>query len=83
MTSKWVPWEIGVADQIKKIDKIAIVPFEDMDGKFHGNEYLQLYPRIDDVSFQTQTILKVFQPNEYSNGTHIRSWFLGGYLWKM
>jgi len=44
--SRWVPWEIGVADQLKTIDKIAIIPVEDPTGRFDGNEYLQLYNRI-------------------------------------
>jgi hypothetical protein len=47
LNSRWVPWEIGVADQIKtNHDKIGIIPVVDETGVFKGNEYLQLYKRI-------------------------------------
>jgi len=47
LNSRWVPWEIGVADQIKgPYGKIGIIPVVDETGQFKGNEYLQLYKRI-------------------------------------
>lgn len=47
LSSRWVPWEIGVADQVKQNhDKIGIIPVVDDTGQFKGNEYLQLYKRI-------------------------------------
>jgi len=46
LASRWVPWEIGVADQLKTINNIAVIPVEDPAGRFDGNEYLQLYNRI-------------------------------------
>lgn len=46
MSSRWCPWEIGYADGKKAIDQIFIVPTQD-GAKTHGNEYLQLYRRID------------------------------------
>ncbi|MBO9687079.1 MAG: toll/interleukin-1 receptor domain-containing protein [Mitsuaria chitosanitabida] len=45
--SRWCPWEIGYADGVKRLDQIAIVPTRDSSGHHHGNEYLQLYRRID------------------------------------
>jgi hypothetical protein len=46
MASRWCPWELGYADGQKPLDRIAIVPTSD--GKStHGNEYLQLYRRVD------------------------------------
>lgn len=45
--SRWCPWEIGFADGKKKHDRIAIVPTQDSQGYFYGNEYLKLYNRID------------------------------------
>jgi ribulose bisphosphate carboxylase small subunit len=50
MNSKWVPWEIGVADQSKKSDAISIIPVSDPAGKFHGSEYLQLYRSIESTT---------------------------------
>jgi len=44
--SRWVPWEIGVADVQKTPSGISIVPIADSAGRFEGNEYLQLYKRI-------------------------------------
>src|SRR5262249_25705220 len=46
MSSRWCPWEIGYADGKKQIDQIFIIPTQDGQ-KTHGNEYLQLYRRID------------------------------------
>lgn len=43
--SRWCPWEIGIAEGIAK--KIFIIPTQDTAGNYHGNEYLQLYSRID------------------------------------
>ncbi|MBI1890270.1 MAG: toll/interleukin-1 receptor domain-containing protein [Burkholderiales bacterium] len=47
MTSRWCPWELGFADGVKHINQIAIVSTRDASGNFYGNEYLQLYRRID------------------------------------
>lgn len=46
MASRWCPWELGYADGQKPLDRIAVVPtFDAM--TTHGNEYIQLYRRID------------------------------------
>jgi hypothetical protein len=42
MESRWVPWEIGIADSTKSGEKIAIVPVVNLNDKFQGSEYLQL-----------------------------------------
>lgn len=47
MVSRWCPWEIGYANGKKPIDSIVIVPTKDDLGRFHGNEYLQLYRRFE------------------------------------
>jgi len=46
-SSRWCPWEIGFADGKKANDTIFIIPTSDGRGCY-GNEYLQLYRRIDD-----------------------------------
>lgn len=46
MASRWCPWEVGYADGKKSIDQILLIPTTDDQGRFHGNEYLQLYRRI-------------------------------------
>jgi hypothetical protein len=46
--SRWCPWEIGFADSAKGYEKILIIQTEDDYGTWHGNEYLQLYKKIDE-----------------------------------
>jgi len=47
MASSWCPWEIGFADGAKNINQIILVPTRDSNGNYHGNEYLQLYRRLE------------------------------------
>jgi hypothetical protein len=70
MDSKWVPWEVGVADSVKRIDRIFVVPIVDSTGQYHGNEYMQLYQRIE-ISGQNQ--LAAFRPNEIYGST-MKDW---------
>jgi hypothetical protein len=46
--SRWCPWEIGYADSIKGYEKMLIIPIEDDSGNWYGNEYLQLYKKVDE-----------------------------------
>lgn len=46
MRSRWCPWEIGYADGVKSYKSILILPTSDANTSY-GNEYLQLYQRID------------------------------------
>jgi hypothetical protein len=46
LESKWVPWEIGVADETKGEARVLIIPVADPAGNFNGSEYLQLYRRV-------------------------------------
>jgi hypothetical protein len=52
MVSRWCPWEIGYADGKKPIDSIVIVPTKDDLGRFHGNEYLQVYRRLESTGIR-------------------------------
>lgn len=48
--SRWVPWELGFADGAGK--RVAVLPFIDSNRnilRFKGNEYLGLYPWLDDT----------------------------------
>jgi len=63
--SRWCPWEIGYADGVKPIDSIFVVPTEDGAGTY-GNEYLDLYRRID---FSNQGRLASWMPGNFNNGT--------------
>ncbi len=44
--SKWVPWEVGIADQAKGPDQIIVIPVTDYSGNYRGAEYLQLYREV-------------------------------------
>jgi hypothetical protein len=68
MSSRWCPWELGYADGKKQIDNILIIPTTDSSGRWHGNEYLQLYRKIDEA---TQGGLAVWNPGE-TRGTFLR-----------
>lgn len=47
--SKWMPWELGYFDGYSK-GKVAIIPIVDNENSsFYGQEYLSLYPYIDEV----------------------------------
>jgi hypothetical protein len=61
LKSRWVPWEIGVADKTKGEAKIIIIPVQDRYGNFEGNEYLQLYRRL---VVADSGITAVFAPNQ-------------------
>ena len=52
LASRWCPWELGVADQMKGYDRIVIVPVTDSSGKFEGSEYLQLYKRLESAGMK-------------------------------
>ena len=48
--SYWCNWELGIGDVHKFKDHIAIVPIKEkgeLNSKYKGNEYLEIYPRID------------------------------------
>lgn len=48
VSSKWCNWEVGIADPFKlSKKKIALLPLADNSGTWNGNEYLQIYPRIE------------------------------------
>ena len=47
LRSKWCPWELGVADSHKRWDNILIIPIADSQGRFRGNEYLQIYKHLE------------------------------------
>ena len=48
IASKWCNWEVGIGDSYKLSSrKIALLPLADNSGIWDGNEYLQIYPRIE------------------------------------
>lgn len=69
ISSRWCPWEIGYADGKKQLDRILIVPTDD-GAQTHGNEYLQLYRRVD---LSDKNELAVWQPGQNTNGVLVKN----------
>jgi hypothetical protein len=44
--SKWVPWELGYADEVKGMRKIAILPIAESATNYSGTEFVGIYPFI-------------------------------------
>ena len=65
--SRWCPWEIGYADSSTK--DIYIMASADGLGTY-GNEYLDLYKRMEEVTHQGKNGIAVFEPHK-TNG----KWF--------
>ena len=60
VTSRWCPWEIGIADGVKPSDTIMVVQTK-TGGTIYGNEYLQLYRHVD---FSAKGRLASWRPGE-------------------
>lgn len=59
VSSKWCNWEVGIGDTYKlKNKKIALLPLAENSGSWHGNEYLQIYPRIEQENFKNGYIVR-------------------------
>lgn len=57
VVSKWCNWEVGIGDSFKfPSDKICILPLADNSTNWSGNEYLQIYPRVESVYKDTYTL---------------------------
>jgi hypothetical protein len=71
--SRWCPWEIGYADAVKANENILIVPTSDDSGRWYGNEYLQLYKKIDDASnkYSNRSGFAVFKIGQNSGATWV------------
>ncbi len=69
VTSRWCPWEIGYADAIKDNNSILLIRTEDDNGRWYGNEYLQLYRQISEArSTDGKRGYAVFAPSAENGG---------------
>jgi len=55
--SRWIPWELGIADEKKKMPNVALLPDigNQSNAEWAEQEYLGLYPRIVNERFKNQT----------------------------
>ena len=72
VTSKWMPWELGVADGHKDYNKILIIPVANDIGQSKGTEFVQVYKRIDVMQFNRPAI---YAPSNFKDGVYIESYF--------
>lgn len=55
--SRWVPWEVGIADAKKTRSHILIWPVTNSQpGTYLGNEYLSVYPYVDKPYTSSQNL---------------------------
>jgi hypothetical protein len=66
LESRWVPWEVGIADQCKGDQRMLLIPVADYSGRFDGNEYLQLYQHVETTAAGGYG---VFAPGQTSGST--------------
>ena len=57
ISSRWIPWELGIADEKKKVPNVAILPDvrNQSNADWPEQEYLGLYPRVVLERFGGQT----------------------------
>lgn len=75
--SRWIPWELGIADEKKTLHNVALLP--DVENQTNAEwleqEYLGLYPRIVNTNFVHQTAPVWMVRNHHLNeGTELKKW---------
>lgn len=73
LESKWVPWEVGVADQCKGDYAMVLVPVADASGRYDGAEYLQLYRHVEAAAAGGFGVFPPGQTNGVLLENHVRS----------
>ena len=62
--SRWCNWELGFGDAKKYLNGIALFPVNEDSGSWQGNEYLRIYPRIEET-FNGSGFYKVIYPDNH------------------
>jgi hypothetical protein len=78
--SRWIPWELGIADEKKTLANVAILPDigNQLNAIWPEQEYLGLYPRIVLGKFQGRsTPVWMVLDHHHNNGTELRQWLNG------
>jgi TIR domain-containing protein len=71
MASRWVPWELGIADGLKGQPHMATLPVREPGASLEGNEYIGLYSTIHSLEGGGWGIV----PPGTNQGTPLRDWF--------
>ncbi len=75
--SKWIPWELGFADENKSIENIALFPIipNGIDALWVDQEYMGLYSRIEKRKFADFDEPQWIVLNQHMNtGTLLSEW---------
>lgn len=76
-SSRWIPWELGIADEKKKLPNIALLPDvgNQANADWPEQEYLGLYPRIVKETFKGQaTPVWMVLDHHNNTGTELSEW---------
>ena len=68
--SIWIPWEIGLADQMRGLANIAILPVVHTDSTWERREYYRLYSRIAWID----GVWRVLEPQNEYLGIDLVNW---------
>jgi hypothetical protein len=70
--SRWCNWEVGIGDVLKThSDKICLLPLAETKGHWTGNEYLHIYPRIESVQKDNDSVYDNIFRVIYPDGKYI------------
>lgn len=75
--SRWIPWELGIADEKKKLPNVALLPDvgNQSNPEWPEQEYLGLYPRIVLDTFEGQTTpVWMVLDHHARKGTELGQW---------
>lgn len=75
--SRWIPWELGIADEKKKLPNVALLPDvgNQANAAWPEQEYLGLYPRIVLSTFKGQPAPVWMVLDHHNNlGTELSEW---------
>lgn len=70
LKSKWIPWELGIGDISKGIDKVAILPVTTYDKSWPEREYFQIYGTIKLSKYDYWC----YYPPRSNDGTFLNEW---------
>ena len=80
-TSKWMPWELGYFDGLRR-GQVAIMPLmENENDQFSGQEYLGLYPEISQGTYMNSQQRDVFVKGK-ERWTTLAQFKSGKPIWK-
>ncbi len=71
--SVWVPWELGIADGVKGLDNVAILPLVHETKSAPRSEYLGMYPRVEQARGGEWF---VYPPGKNEGGSHFPAWLI-------